>query len=77
MHYLGIWYEEMVNNRQKSLVKGMAWNHDGQKICITYDDGKIFYISFQVTYQRGFFPPEINIFINFSNFFSLVTLAFP
>lgn len=41
-YYLGIWYEEMVNNRQKSLVKGMAWNHDGQKICITYDDGKVF-----------------------------------
>lgn len=41
--FLGIWYEEMVNNRQKSLVRGMAWNHDGQKICITYDDGEYFF----------------------------------
>ncbi|KAG8179280.1 hypothetical protein JTE90_026742 [Oedothorax gibbosus] len=41
MEHKGIWYEEMVNNRQKSLVRGMAWNHDGQKICITYDDGVI------------------------------------
>lgn len=40
----------MVNNRQKSLVKGMAWNHDGLKICITYDDGKVFYHNFEVTY---------------------------
>ncbi|XP_054722053.1 WD repeat-containing protein 35-like [Uloborus diversus] len=41
MEHKGIWYEEMVNNRQKSLVRGMAWNHDGQKIAITYDDGVI------------------------------------
>ncbi|KAF8790747.1 WD repeat-containing protein 35 [Argiope bruennichi] len=41
MEHKGIWYEEMVNNRQKSLVRGMAWNHDGQKICIIYDDGVI------------------------------------
>lgn len=40
---IGVWYEEMVNNRQKSLVKGMAWNHDGQKIVITYDDGNTFF----------------------------------
>lgn len=48
--YLGIWYEEMVNNRQKSLVKGMAWNHDGMKICITYDDGKAFRHAFLIIY---------------------------
>ncbi|XP_042899880.1 WD repeat-containing protein 35 isoform X2 [Parasteatoda tepidariorum] len=41
MEHKGIWYEEMVNNRQKSLVKGMSWNHDGMKICITYDDGVV------------------------------------
>ncbi|GFV07153.1 WD repeat-containing protein 35 [Trichonephila clavipes] len=41
MEHKGVWYEEMVNNRQKSLVRGMAWSHDGQKICITYDDGVI------------------------------------
>lgn len=40
MLYKGNWYEEMVNNRNKSLVTGMAWTHDGQKICIVYD-GKL------------------------------------
>ena len=30
----------MINNRNKSVVKGMAWNSDGQKICIVYEDGK-------------------------------------
>ena len=37
MLYKGMWYEEMVNNRNKSLVTGMAWTSDGQKICIVYD----------------------------------------
>lgn len=37
MLYKGMWYEEMVNNRNKSLVTGMAWTFDGQKICIVYD----------------------------------------
>ena len=41
MFYKGMWYEEMVNNRQKSLVTGMAWTHDGNKICIVYEDGAI------------------------------------
>lgn len=36
----GSWYEEMINNRNKSVVKGMAWNSDGQKICIVYEDGE-------------------------------------
>ena len=36
----GSWYEEMINNRNKSVVRGMAWNSDGQKICIVYEDGK-------------------------------------
>ena len=30
----------MINNRNKSVVKSMAWNTDGQKICIVYEDGK-------------------------------------
>lgn len=29
----------MINNRNKSIVKGMAWNGDGEKICIVYEDG--------------------------------------
>ncbi|XP_046679205.1 WD repeat-containing protein 35-like [Homalodisca vitripennis] len=37
----GSWYEEMINNRNKSVVKGMAWNSDGQKICIVYEDGAV------------------------------------
>lgn len=33
------WYEEMINNRKKSTVVGMAWSSDGLKICIIYEDG--------------------------------------
>lgn len=31
----------MINNRNKSVVKSMAWNADGQKICIVYEDGAV------------------------------------
>ncbi|XP_057331775.1 WD repeat-containing protein 35 [Microplitis mediator] len=41
MLYKGSWYEEMINNRNKSVVKGMAWSIDGQKICIVYEDGAV------------------------------------
>ncbi|CAH0392141.1 unnamed protein product [Bemisia tabaci] len=41
MMYKGSWYEEMINNRNKSVVKGMAWNTDGQRICIVYEDGAV------------------------------------
>ncbi|XP_065214168.1 WD repeat-containing protein 35 [Planococcus citri] len=37
----GTWYEEMINNRNKSVVKGVAWNYDGQKVCIAYEDGAV------------------------------------
>lgn len=37
----GSWYEEMINNRNKSVVRGMSWNVDGQKICIVYEDGAV------------------------------------
>ena len=37
----GSWYEEMINNRNKSVVRGMAWNTDGQRICIVYEDGAV------------------------------------
>lgn len=40
----GTWQEEMINNRNKSIVRGMAWNGDGEKICIVYEDGKLFSI---------------------------------
>ena len=38
---LGQWFEEMINNRNKSVVRSMAWNGDGQKICIAYEDGAV------------------------------------
>lgn len=37
----GAWYEEMMNNRNKSVVRSMRWNTDGQKICIVYEDGVV------------------------------------
>ncbi|TPX61518.1 hypothetical protein PhCBS80983_g01035 [Powellomyces hirtus] len=39
--YKGIWYEEMINNRNKSIVADMQWNKDGSKICIVYLDGAV------------------------------------
>ncbi|XP_012869217.1 PREDICTED: WD repeat-containing protein 35 [Dipodomys ordii] len=41
MLYKGSWYEEMINNRNKSVVRSMSWNSDGQKICIVYEDGAV------------------------------------
>ncbi|KAG1701662.1 WD repeat-containing protein 35 [Nymphon striatum] len=41
MLFKGSWFEEMINNRNKSVVKGMAWNADGHKICIVYEDGAV------------------------------------
>ena len=38
--YKGLWYEEMINNRNKSTVRDMQWNRDGSKICIGYEDGE-------------------------------------
>lgn len=39
--YKGVWYEEMINNRNKSVVADMNWNREGQKICIVYEDGAV------------------------------------
>jgi len=38
---LGMWHEEMVNNRHKSVVRDMKWTSDGTKICIVYEDGAV------------------------------------
>lgn len=46
MLYKGVWYEEMINNRKKSTVVGMAWSSDGMKICIIYEDGN-YYLTIQ------------------------------
>ncbi|CAD6193079.1 unnamed protein product [Caenorhabditis auriculariae] len=35
------WNEEMINNRNKSVVVGMGWNCDGTKIAIAYADGQV------------------------------------
>lgn len=37
--YKSVWYEEMINNRNKSVVTDMHWNRDGERICIVYEDG--------------------------------------
>jgi len=37
----GMWFEEMINNRNKSVVRDMKWSADGQKICIAYEDGAV------------------------------------
>lgn len=34
-------YEEMINNRNKSVVRDMKWTPDGRKICIVYEDGAV------------------------------------
>ncbi|KAF6259424.1 intraflagellar transport protein [Scenedesmus sp. NREL 46B-D3] len=39
--YNGMWYEEMINNRNKGVVKDMKWTPNGDKICIAYDDGAV------------------------------------
>eukprot|EP01135_Chromosphaera_perkinsii_P001605 Nk52_evm75s207 gene=Nk52_evmTU75s207 len=41
MLYKGMWYEEMINNRNKSVVSDMKWSSDGTKICIIYEDGAV------------------------------------
>ncbi|CAI2357122.1 unnamed protein product [Caenorhabditis sp. 36 PRJEB53466] len=35
------WYEEMINNRNKSVVVGIVWNNEGTKIAIAYADGTV------------------------------------
>lgn len=37
----GMWHEEMVNNREKSVVTAMKWAPDGSCICIAYKDGAV------------------------------------
>jgi len=41
MLHKGMWFEEMINNRNKSVVKGMKWTPDGKRICIVYEDGAV------------------------------------
>eukprot|EP00746_Dinoflagellata_sp_MGD_P003051 gnl/MRDRNA2_/MRDRNA2_105954_c0_seq1.p1 gnl/MRDRNA2_/MRDRNA2_105954_c0~~gnl/MRDRNA2_/MRDRNA2_105954_c0_seq1.p1 ORF type:complete len:1217 (-),score=242.16 gnl/MRDRNA2_/MRDRNA2_105954_c0_seq1:227-3877(-) len=41
MLHRGIWFEEMINNRNRSVVRDMKWSADCQKICIAYEDGAV------------------------------------
>ena len=41
MLHKGLWFEEMINNRNKSVVRDMKWTADGSKICIVYEDGAV------------------------------------
>ena len=41
MLHKGVWFEEMINNRNRSVVRGMNWTADGTKICIVYEDGHV------------------------------------
>lgn len=33
--------EEMINNREKSVVTDMGWSPNGAKVCIIYEDGAV------------------------------------
>ncbi|KAI6243756.1 WD repeat-containing protein 35 [Aphelenchoides fujianensis] len=35
------WFEEMINNRQKSSVVSLKWSNNGTKIAIAYEDGQV------------------------------------
>ena len=41
MMHKGAWFEEMINNRNKSVVRDMRWRSNGQEICIAYEDGVV------------------------------------
>jgi len=41
MLHRGMWFEEMINNRNISTVRDMKWARDGQRICIAYEDGHV------------------------------------
>lgn len=43
----------MINNRNKSVVRSMSWNADGQKICIVYEDGAVIVGSVDGKYLGG------------------------
>jgi WD repeat-containing protein 35 len=41
MLHKNMWFEDMINDRNKSVVKDMKWSGDGQKIGIVYEDGAV------------------------------------
>eukprot|EP01112_Ceratiomyxa_fruticulosa_P023110 TRINITY_DN8707_c0_g1_i1.p1 TRINITY_DN8707_c0_g1~~TRINITY_DN8707_c0_g1_i1.p1 ORF type:complete len:642 (-),score=109.58 TRINITY_DN8707_c0_g1_i1:206-2131(-) len=59
--YRGMWFEEMINNRYKSVVKDMKWTSDGQKICIVYEDGAVIVGSVDGNRIWGKELPKVNL----------------
>lgn len=49
----GMWQEEMINDRKKSLVADMKWTPDGRKICIVYEAACRFLQLLFVTFGAG------------------------
>ena len=49
----GVWQEEMITDRKKSLVADMKWTPDGRKICIVYETGLCFPPKIFVTLGPG------------------------
>ena len=41
MMHKNFWFEEMINNRNKSTVTDMEWSPDGKMVCIIYEDGAV------------------------------------
>ena len=41
MLHKGMWFEEMINNRNKSTVADIKWSKNGEKIAICYEDGNV------------------------------------
>lgn len=61
MFYKGRWFEEMNNNRYKSVVKDTKWTADGQKICIAYEDGAVIVGSVDGNRVWGKELPKVNL----------------
>lgn len=41
MFYKGHYYEEMINNRSRSVVIEVKWTFEGDKICIVFEDASV------------------------------------
>jgi len=62
MLHKSMWFEEMINNRNKSVVRDMKWTADGQKISIIYEDGAVIVGSVEGTRLWG---KELSVALRF------------
>jgi WD repeat-containing protein 35 len=62
MMHKGHWFEEMINNRNKSVVTDMKWTPNGEKIGIVYEDGAVIVGSVEGTRLWG---KELSINLKF------------